>query len=285
MSEQTFERGYTHRGDMDGCLCGAMLKAEGICEEVAALNYDELVCIKPPCIVCDLNLPEDHEIWTDPLSVVIDHHPSPAPEERLCGYRHKADECAASILWSWMKAPIGWAHLVAVVDVGDRWQKDEQPGLFRKARTLSALLDAVGYETMEGLLSFYQNRLLDGPAMAIGQAIHNRTLDTQRRVARATLKDWGEFVVAFIPDGSASEVGNIIAQEEGKPCMIVALSQVSMIVPLAVQVRDTEGRAQKLAEERGGGGHPNAAGFSIPTEEAQEILRVALRSLVLGRTT
>ncbi len=282
------KRVYTHIGDMDGLLCGALLldqafPTSGLSYDVKPIGYDQLDEIQPPCIVCDINLPADHPVWMDEESMVFDHHPSSAPDRprqgkpgRLCIYEWAHDACAASLVWRWVGSSHDWEWLVEVVDAGDLW-KVAKVESFENARALTALFDAVGYKEMSDLVLLLKSGILQKPYSDISKALLGRRRERQHNSAAATLVDFGAWTACLVSDGSASEVASGMAERYGKPCAAIVVGQMAEGKGVTVQVRGPH--AKQLAEMYGGGGHEKAAGFMISQNQAHEAFSVMMTRL------
>jgi oligoribonuclease NrnB/cAMP/cGMP phosphodiesterase (DHH superfamily) len=195
---------------------------------------------------------------------VLDHHESARHLAGRPGVTWDVGRCGSYLLWEELRrsAPAldAYAPLLTWVDDYDRWLK--QTPVAGQLATLFSLLGRPWY-----LLRFSKPPDPEAPFSAEEQAILAHAAERgERRLRRGqehavTLTDpEGRRVRAAFADGDTSQLGHLLAEPEG-----VAYALLYNPATQAASLRGV-GRVNlaHLAERLGGGGHPNAAGFTPP---------------------
>ena len=277
-----------HEADMDGLGCALLLSA---CTAVVDVSFADYPL--PPdlgaegkVVVCDLRLPADSPAWQNPDLVVFDHHAA-APEGAKARYADARDDgaaCATKLLWDYL---VHQAHeptdltdgdrFVAMVNAGDLHLTDDPH--YGRSRCYTWLLNKVGMQKLFAIARANPERFIDLPAGFL------RTVDAARKreneKARAVAEKFGigrrygdsiPYLVTLVIGGDRSEILGGMAEELGTPVVGLCLDQLKGR-QVTASIRDPEGRAREIAEAFGGGGHREAAGFTMDLDEALRLWR------------
>lgn len=277
-----------HAGDMDGLGCALLLE---LFTEVAGISFvdypvPEDLGAEGKVVVCDLGLPPDSPAWQNPDLVVVDHHGA-APEgakARLAVAHDDGDACATLLLFEHLNAWLDrqWrttgAEFVAMVNAGDLHNTGSR--LYPRSRCYTWLLNKVGIAKLFEIARANPARFIDLPQSFL-EAVdiaRQREDEEARRVAvamqHAVERDGlPKFTVTWLVGGDTSEVLGGMAEDQGAPVVGLLLRQVDGMLRVPASIRDTKGRAREIAQAFGGGGHLDAAGFTIGLDQALALWR------------
>jgi|GEM_PF-4895126 len=273
---------FCHAADMDGLGCALLLHRFTSVAEIRFLDYPvpEDLGAEGKVVVCDLNLAPDSPAWQNPDLVVFDHHGA-APEgakAREVVARDGGDACATRLLFEHLNAWLDrqWrttgAEFVAMINAGDLHLTEDR--LYSRSRSYSWLLNKAGIETVFAMARKDPGGFIDLPEELL------RAVDIARRredlkawqaammLARPRERDGLKFQVTWLLPCDRSEVLGQLAEDMPPPIVGLCLDAISDTVQITASVRDPRGGARALAEAFGGGGHRNAAGFTIPLDQA-----------------
>jgi hypothetical protein len=242
--------------------------------------------LKPQSVwLVDLSLPVE-ELDALPVPVrVVDHHETARPLAGRPGVIWSLDRCGAYLLWQELLAqghPLeGYRSLVTWVDDRDRWLRQDPI-----ADRLAALFGALGRPWY--LQRFRQPPEGTPPFTAEEEAILQHLSERAERRRRRALEhavrftdDAGRQVAGSFADGDTSELGNLLASQEGVDYALIYNPSTQ-----AASLRGTgKVNLAELAERLGGGGHANAAGFVPPDPAAltRDLLVSLLRQAAAAR--
>jgi len=293
-------RVYSHADDLDGLFSGLALWALGH-EQPVWLTYGEEGQIGAgPCIVADLNLPDDHPALANAETVIVDHHADRRGRVRA-QVVYEPGLCSAKLISRAMQRLAADGRDVSCIEraafdsLADWAQASDymlaDSPCFEPSRALSALVAAAGVEAMARVLRPDWPWLVAEPSLVslvtLGAAMRLRDRTRGEAAARDSL--WavsvpgvGAVHVGVLPRGSVSEVGLALAEELGAPVALVAL-QTAHGAGGAVTVGVRGPGARAVAELMGGGGRPRAAAFRLPWRDLALGLSEAVAGLLRGR--
>jgi len=274
-------RVYSHADDLDGLFSGLALWALGHRQPVWLTYGQEGQIDAAPCIIADLNLPDDHPALADRGTVILDHHADRGGRVRA-QVVYEPGLCSAKLISRVMRQLAADGREVTLLEcvAFDDWADWAQASdymladspCFEPSRALSALVAAAGAEAVARILRPGWPWLTAEPSLVslvtLGAAMRLRDRTRGEAAARDSL--WtasapgaGDVHVGVLPCGSVSEVGGALAEELGAPVALVAL-QTAHAAGGAVTVGVRGPGARAVAELMGGGGHPHAAAFRAP---------------------
>ncbi|MEA3401105.1 MAG: hypothetical protein U9R79_07675 [Armatimonadota bacterium] len=279
---------YCHEADMDGGACALLLHNFTGVDDIRFVDYPlpPDLGAEGPTVVCDLRLPADGAAWHNPELVVFDHHgrPPDGHEALVAVCEEDGPYCAGMLLAEWLydhgvSIPSRWRRFLRVVNVGDLYQP-EYTRAFSQARRYSWLLNKLGMETLFGYAREDLDNFLNLPellAEAIDVAL-KRENQTVLRVAIALgrriqppAKELPEFQLTWLIGGNRSEVLHDACEDYGGPVAGIDLGTLDRQLQVQVLVHDPHARARDLATAFGGGGHANAAGWTMDLATAIEL--------------
>lgn len=263
----------THN-DLDGLGCGVLIKKflQGPVT-TAYLGYDDIDMFieenlhkYDKVIITDVS-PSYNSVEmlageTD--TIIIDHH---ATSEKLKDFPftiHDISESATMLTYKWLKNQnydvAAYEEFATCVNDVDMWQLKRADSL-----KMAILFNLFGIERME-------KRFMNSPYTGFTEMEDMLiTLEEERKEAyitkamrnMLTSKDFrGYTFCAVFAESYASELGNRIIQD-GTADYVVMINAQGKKVSLRSQ---KEVDIRLIAEGNGGGGHKNAAGFSIKNE-------------------
>lgn len=175
-----------------------------------------------------------------------------------------------------------FAPIVAMADDNDRWVH-AVPGARELGLVLRAMPAAESYRSFLELGADCG----DTAAMASARARVKEELDRNRRLAEATREERevaGVRLVSALCDGYAGEIADEWGR--GSPRTVFALFDVRSRALSFRRSPDHDFDLSALAERLGGGGHPAAAGATVPGLPARlgEAIGDAVAAVLPGRT-
>ncbi len=208
-----------------------------------------------------------------PLVVVIDHHESHVPYGHLEDWDPAAAAAAEQVadLIRELEVPLDAAMATAllaglVTDTGVFRFPTVHPGTLR----LAAELMEAGASLGEIVAAVYERRSL-ASARLLGYALLRAALAAGGAVAYSTLSEALQRAAGAGPDDSAGIVG-VLRTVQGVRVAIL-FEEGGEEVRVSIRARDGA-RAHAIAERFGGGGHPGAAGCTLPGPLAEAVPRV-----------
>ena len=261
----------THESDLDGLLAGLLLqrlaqKLHGATPPIQAFHnhaWRQRPMNERAAWVCDFAI--DHRI-DRPDWVIIDHHPfRHAPQKaRLIHDPLKS----ASLLVYELCVEVGLGNdtlqrLVHLGNVADLFL-DDSPD-FETATDYAGLVKHYGFWPINTLLEGQPERLLDHPLLEVMQ-VKRRVEDpiglawSRERVTRIT-DDVG-LVETLI--GNTNRIIHQLLDQKATPHPVLVSLYRRGNAGFMASIRSRNGQAQVIAEKLQGGGHPNAAGATLP---------------------
>jgi len=273
---QNITKILTHAHCSDGMCAAYVAKREFPDAEIVPCVHGDLPpedIIGHDVLVCDFSYAREDlqfmEVYANTL-YVLDHHKT--AKEHLHGLpfcffdMHRS---GAGLVWDALHPNQPRHALVAYVEDRDLW-KHKLPG----SRALSAVIqsypltlkawDELWIRFREGVTP---SLLLEGEAILRAQDQH-----VERVVYNATTVSLAGYQVpATNTPILQSDIGNVLATKKDTP--FAAVWHMTRTGDVRVSLRSSQGGTDvaKIAEEFGGGGHRNAAAFTLPFKQAAAI--------------
>ncbi len=287
----------THESDLDGFVAGHLLqrlarRLFGTETRLEAWNtqaWRQRPLKEPVAWVCDFTFDArlDRPGWT-----IIDHHPT-AVTPKAATLIWDGGKSASTLCYDLCRAE-GLANavldrLVELTDIGDRFLEDHPD--FVAAQDHAALLKTYPFWNVSRLIEGELERLVDHPLLEV--------IRVKRRVEDPMGLEWSRSrLLEVTPEVGYVDVvignSNLIVHEllRNPECRfgILATLMRKPSTGVVVSLRSRDGSALNVAQKLQGGGHPNAAGATLPRSvqsipDALEYLRRVLNPQATGLTT
>ncbi|MDR2400523.1 MAG: phosphoesterase [Deferribacteraceae bacterium] len=260
---------HISHNDLDGVCCGILIKSVFPKVKTLYLSYEEL-----PTALNDIPSNFSSVIITDispPLTVVetfsgdrdfllIDHHISTAPLATHPFVKLDINKCAALLTYEKLTADghdlTRYEKLVERVNDFDLWKLK-----FEDSLKLNILFNLLGIERFEKrfLETPYTEFLTDEDLIiSIEEVRRDAYIRKAMKNAHRVTDRNGCQVAAVFAEAYSSELGNALIKQGDTDYAVIINAQRGKFSLRSRADIDVS----KLAEERGGGGHKNAAGFS-----------------------
>lgn len=261
----------THESDLDGFVAGHLL--QGLARhlhggEIRLEAWNTQAWRQRPmreavAWVCDLAMDSrlDRPDW-----LVIDHHPTDTLP-RSARLIHDPEKSAARLCYGLCQEHgLGnpqLERLVELTDVGDLF-KESHPD-FDLAQNYASLVKTYSFWNLSKLIEGQLERLLDHPLLKV--------IQTKRSVEDPLGLEWSRSrVLELAPGVGCVEVivgnSNLIVHEllRAPDCRFEVLGTLmrKSSSGVVVSFRSRNGQAAAIAKKLQGGGHPNAAGATLP---------------------
>jgi hypothetical protein len=278
----------THESDLDGLLSGLLLKRLArklFSADVPLYAYQNDAWQKRPLTeksgwVCDLSFEErlDKPGW-----LVIDHH-STTLAARNARLIHDVTKCSSLLCYELCRqAGLATPHLdrlVQLTNVGDLFLQQDPD--FILAGDYASLVKTYQFWNLINLTGGDPERLLNHPLLQV--------IEVKRRVEDPLGLEWARSnIVPITPAvglvdlviGNANLIVHQLLNEKATPYSVLLTLLRKGNGTVVVSLRSMNGEALKVAERLHGGGHPNAAGATLPrsvqgTANAADYLRKIL---------
>ncbi len=261
----------THESDLDGFVAGHLLqrlaqslfKTEVRLEAWNTQGWRQRPMKERSAWICDMAYESrvDRPDW-----VVIDHHPVD-DRPRNARLIHDTSRSAALLCYDLCRASgLGNAELdrlVALTDIGDLFREDDPD--FALSQEYSALLKTYPFWNLSKLIEGRLESLIDHPLLEV--------VRTRKRVEDPIGMAWSRARVTEITPGLAwvdVAVGNsnlilheLLRSPDCRHAVLVTLIRKAA-TGVIVSLRSRNGEALGIAQKLQGGGHPNAAGATLP---------------------
>lgn len=261
----------THESDLDGLVAGCLLKrlAEHLFQSEVPLaayhlpQWQNRQMTEHGAWVCDLTLDTrmDRSDW-----VVIDHHLS-SHSPKKARYIFSPDKSASLLCYELLQAhQLGnpeLDRLVHLTNVSDLFLENDPE--FELACDYAELVKSYHFHPLLKLLEGKLESLLDHPLLEV--------MKIKRQVENPIGFEWAKqhteaigagVTVVDLAIGNHNVVMNQLLKEPDFQDQV--LISVSRRAPYqyGVSLRSQNGKAREVAEKLQGGGHPNAAGATLP---------------------
>ena len=279
----------THESDLDGFVAGHLLKSLarhlfGTEVRLEAWNtqaWKQRPLKEKSAWVADFGFDArlDQPGW-----LVIDHHPTETQAKRARLF-HRVDRCAAGLCYELCRergmATPTLDRLVELTEIDDLFHEDHPE--FDLAQTYAALVKTYSFWNLSRLIEGRLESLLDHPLLEV--------IRVKRRVEDPLGFAWSQpRVVELSPFVGCVEVvvGNanlivhrLLRSPDNKYRTLLTLNRKANS-GIVVSLRSRSGEALPIAQKLQGGGHPNAAGATLPRSvqsipDAVEYLRGILK--------
>ncbi len=287
----------THESDLDGFVSGFLLQRLarqifGADVEVQAYHYQgwKMRALKEDVAwVADFTLEArlDRVNW-----LALDHH-TPPGQARLAHWIHDPRKSAAQLCYD-LAVVHGLAspaleRLVHLTNVGDLFLEDDPD--FPLACDYASLVKTYGFWNLHQILNGQMESLLDHPLLEV--------MTTKRRVedpigyslAVVNQTELSSTVGAVRPPiGNSNLIVHQLLNTGGTRFLVLATIFRKGMGSFVVSFRSRHGEALEIARKfEGGGGHPNAAGTTLPRginsyDDAIEYLRLRLSNAPASET-
>lgn len=262
---------YTHESDLDGLVSGLLLQklAERLFDARPRLmafhnqNWKQRPLQERTAWVTDLTFETrlDKPTW-----LVVDHHPTevaPKAAELI----HDVSKSASLLAYELCKAN-GMAsdkldRLVHLSNIADLFLPDVPD--FMLSTDYANLVKNYGFWNVLELIEGDLERLLDHPLLQV--------MEVKRRVENPIGLEWSKSRVQRIAPqvgyvetvvGNANMIVHQMLDEKSTPYAVLLTLHRKGNGVMLVSLRSRTGEALKYAEKLHGGGHPNAAGATLP---------------------
>lgn len=261
----------THESDLDGFVAGHLLQrlarklfgAEVRLEAWNTQAWRQRAPREKSAWVCDFTFESrlDRPDW-----LVIDHHPAlvqPAHARLI----HDSNQCAASICYALCREnglqSAALDKLVGLTDVGDLF-REEHPD-FSESQDYAALLKTYPFWNLSRLVGGELEALIDHPLLQVVR-VRREVEDPlgyewsrSRVVSLGGGVGWVDVVV-----GNSNLIVHRMLREPGCPYRVLLTLSRKASTGVVVSLRSLNGEALPIARRLQGGGHPNAAGATLP---------------------
>ena len=262
---------YTHESDLDGLVSGLLLQklAERLFESQPRLlafhnqNWKQRPLTERAAWVTDLTFEPrlDKPSW-----LVVDHHPTETVP-KSAQLIHDVNKSASLLAYELCRAH-GFSsakldRLVHLSNVADLFLPEDPE--FALATDYANLIKIYGFWNILELIEGVLERLLDHPLLQV--------MEVKRRVENPLGYDWSKARVQRIAPnvgyvetivGNANLIVHQMLDEKSTPFSVLLTLHRKGNGVMLVSLRSRVGEALKYAEKLHGGGHPNAAGATLP---------------------
>lgn len=278
----------THESDLDGFVAGHLLRrlakhlfqAEVRLEAWNTQAWKQRPLKEKAAWVCDFSFEPrlDRPQW-----LIIDHHPTDLTPKsaRLI---HDPGKSAALLCYDLCRAHglhnESLDRLVHLTDVGDLFRESHPD--FQLAQDYAALIKTYQFWNLSKLLDGNLEPLLDHPLLGVIKA--KREIEdplglswSRQRITEVTSDvAWVDIAV-----GNANLIVHALLNQEAARYRVLATLVKKGSAGIVVSLRSRGGEALGIAQKLQGGGHPNAAGATLPRSvqsipDALEYLRRVL---------
>ncbi len=261
----------THESDLDGLLSGLLLRrlARKVFNCAAPLqayhnhNWKQRPLTEKAAWVADLTFEArlDRPNW-----VIVDHHATElAPKQAVL--IHDPGKSAGLLCYELCREHgMGTPALDRVVrlnDVADLFLEDDPD--FALANDYASLVKTYGFWNLAALIDYEPERLLDHPLLEV-MAVKHRVEDplgfewSRRNVVE--ISPTAGYVNTVI--GNTNLIVHRLLEEQATPYPVLLTLFRKGNGTVLVSLRSRQGGALKVAQQLQGGGHPNAAGATLP---------------------
>lgn len=261
----------THESDLDGFMAGHLLvrlarKLFGIEPRLEAWNSQawRQRPVREKCAwVCDFAFEPrlDQAGW-----VVIDHHQTATQPARAV-LRHDPGKSAALLCYELCQQHgLGSPELdrlVRLTNVGDLFLEDDPA--FEEAQDYAALLKAYSFWNLSRLVGGSLESLLEHPLLEV--------VRTKRRVEDPIGLAWSRGRVTRLAEdvgwvdvavGNSNLIVHALLRDPANNYRVLLTMNRKASSGVSISLRSRNGEALALARRLQGGGHPNAAGATLP---------------------
>jgi oligoribonuclease NrnB/cAMP/cGMP phosphodiesterase (DHH superfamily) len=262
---------YTHESDLDGLVSGLLLQklAERLFEVPPRLlafhnqNWKQRPLTERAAWVTDLTFEPrlDKPSW-----LVVDHHPTetvPKSAQLIHDVNKSASLLAYELCRTHGFSSPKLDRLVHLSNVADLFLPEDPE--FALATDYANLIKIYGFWNMLELIEGDLERLVDHPLLQV--------MEVKRRVENPLGYDWSKARVKRVAPnvgyvetivGNANLIVHQMLDEKSTPFTVLLTLHRKGNGVMLVSLRSRVGEALKYAEKLHGGGHPNAAGATLP---------------------
>jgi nanoRNase/pAp phosphatase (c-di-AMP/oligoRNAs hydrolase) len=262
---------YTHESDLDGLVSGLLLQnlAERLFEVRPRLlafhnqNWKQRPLQERTAWVTDLSFEArlDKPTW-----LVVDHHPTDVVP-KSAQLIHDVNKSASLLAYELCQAnglrSDKLDRLVHLSNVADLFLPDDPE--FVLSTDYANLIKIYGFWNILELIESDLERLIDHPLLQV--------MEVKRRVENPLGYEWSKARVRKIATsvgyvetvvGNANMIVHQMLDEKSTPYTVLLTLHRKGNGVMLVSLRSRTGEALKYAEKLHGGGHPNAAGATLP---------------------
>jgi nanoRNase/pAp phosphatase (c-di-AMP/oligoRNAs hydrolase) len=262
---------YTHESDLDGFISGLLLQnlAERLFEARPRLlafhnqNWKQRPLQERTAWVTDLSFETrlDKPTW-----LVVDHHPTDVVP-KSAQLIHDVNKSASLLAYELCQAnglrSDKLDRLVHLSNVADLFLPDDPD--FVLSTDYANLIKIYGFWNVLELIEGNLERLVDHPLLQV--------MEVKRRVENPLGYEWSKARVRKIATnvgyvetvvGNANMIVHQMLDEKSTPYSVLLTLHRKGNGVMLVSLRSRTGDALKYAEKLHGGGHPNAAGATLP---------------------
>jgi hypothetical protein len=278
----------THESDLDGLVAGGLLRRlakalHGSEVPLQAWNYQgwKMRALDERCAwITDFTFEGrlDRSSW-----VIIDHHATLVAPQKARLIHDPAKSASLLCYELCLEAALGSPaldRLVQLANIGDLWLRRDPD--FELACDYANLVKTYGFWPLHNLIGGQLERLLDHPLLEV--------MAVKRRVEDPLGYDWSrqhiepvsaEVGVVHTTVGNTNLIVHHLLERGATPFKVLATYFPKANRTVVVSFRSLNGEALPVAAKLHGGGHPNAAGTTLPKsvqdiKSATEYLRQVL---------
>ncbi|MCC7376862.1 MAG: DHH family phosphoesterase [Verrucomicrobiales bacterium] len=261
----------THESDLDGFVAGHLLRrlarhlfqAEVRLEAWNTQAWRQRPLKEKSAWVCDFSFEArlDRPGW-----LVIDHHPTDL-SPKSARLIHNPEKSAALLCYDLCRAhglhSPALDRMVQLTDIGDLFLESHTD--FILAQDYAGLVKTYQFWNLSKLIDGDVERLLDHPLLAVIRA--KREVEDPLGLAwsRQRITEVAPGVACVdVAVGNANLIVHALLGELGAPYRVLATLVKKATTGVVVSLRSRDGEALPIAQKLQGGGHPNAAGATLP---------------------
>lgn len=282
---------FTHI-DKDGLTCAILFKKVYPNADIIFTNYKEgfdYKEINQAVMEVIPQMPEDVNVLLTDISVseevaeylnqrgrvgLLDHHKTALPLTKYPWVTVNTEKCGALLTYELLSQRYNihdYYDLVRLTQIYDTWQKDDPE--FEHSSKLTRLIGLIGRE--EFIYRFLMDpstELTEGEEFVIkcDEYQMRRYIARSMQLAELCKDKYGNKVVRVMSDRYTSELGNALMEVVPEDVAYALMIDIrESVASLRSKNRIDCGA---LCKQYGGGGHPNAAGFTFTPETLHDLL-------------
>ena len=262
---------FTHESDLDGFVSGCLLQrlakslfdVDIAVEPLSSSPWNNLKRYPKRAWVCDLSFDPktDREDW-----VIIDHHMTehqPTKATLIHDLNLSASKLCYNILKENKAGNATLERLVELTNIADLYLCDHPD--FELATDYARLVKTYHFRPLHRLIGNQLETLIDHPLLEL--------MELKRRVEDPIGLTWSKDHITEITSdiayvataiGDTNYIVHQILEEATQPYKALITFFKKPSGPVTASIRSQNGEALEVARSLQGGGHPNAAGTTLP---------------------
>ncbi|MBL9134683.1 MAG: DHH family phosphoesterase [Verrucomicrobiales bacterium] len=261
----------THESDLDGFVAGHLLRrlAKHLFQDEVRLEawntqaWKQRPLKEKVAWVCDFSFEArlDRPNW-----IIVDHHPTEL-SPKAAHLIHDSNKSAALLCYDLCRSHglhnESLDRLVQLTDVGDLFRETHPD--FGLSQDYAALVKTYQFWNLSKLVDGNLERLLDHPLLGVIKA--KREIEDPLGLAwsRQRMTEVSPGVACVdIAVGNANLIVHALLNDPDTRYRVLATLVKKASTGVVVSLRSRDGEALRIAQKLQGGGHPNAAGATLP---------------------